>query len=512
MRRIIPILLGIALPLSVSAAALSPWMDTVVSRIDTGINFARSPFASTVECTNDIVQNEKEQNRSLIAASLSKDDIGALEQLFLRSRTVCLESDRRILQEKIRDILDQLRTATQDCNQQSIKILHDVYSFAIESYSVFLRGALDPQYQNNFLHYTYNFESSEEWSGARPPRYNTGSTLPLCPFTSDYVEPSILKITLNTEPEPVLSRVGCDEDVLGNLPVSMRSEWEPLQIFMDSARLFAESITSTVREALRTLKPSDEPSDIGPRPPLEHRVLSGCQALPLPDESEEPLSEQEDLIWQRFSQTGSTISPKQPSLSSIIVTPLLDGFSLTNDSISLLQTLNTEMKIVGRERPFPASMIEDLLSQLQLTYITTQDDAAYLQDVSVSSDQETSILDSFSRNALEIQRQGNAEFDDALQGLQRVTQDILPKKYIPSLTYFLLRSCIDGSCQKTLESVAERSFNEYCHPYASGKYTDPDAVDKCYCTDEFKNKPFCKGEVDTQSQPEAELQCGEKEE
>ncbi len=82
----------------------------------------------------------------------------------------------------------------------------------------------------------------------------------------------------------------------------------------------------------------------------------------------------------------------------------------------------------------------------------------------------------------------------AIQSLIRIVDTELPEKYIPELTLFLARSCVDGHCQRTLDAVARRTFNPYCHPYVSGKYTEDDVAKYCYCDPEieFRDNDFWK--------------------
>ena len=96
----------------------------------------------------------------------------------------------------------------------------------------------------------------------------------------------------------------------------------------------------------------------------------------------------------------------------------------------------------------------------------------------------------------------------AVKSLSKITEEFLPNEYIPSVAYFLRRSCVDGHCYERLESVTQRSFNPYCHPYVSGKYTDEFAADKCFCRNEFVDADFCWGQPSPPGDP-AEIRCGE---
>ncbi len=510
MKKFVLCFIGMLFPLSVSAAALSPWLEQGIARIDAGLSIAQAPFASTDTCSNDVIQANVAENRALLARSLADDSIGILESTFLHSRTLCIESDRVLLQDAMKRILDQLDTATRDCNQRSVHLLREMYSFSVELYAEFLRGSLDPLYQSPLLQYSYAFESADRFDRALAPIRLTGSTLALCPFTSEYMQPSIASVVLKEGEKPTLSRLGCDETILPRLPASLQAEAEPLTQFFITVRRFAETVTDRVRDALSLLQPLETKSsgDVD-RSALPHHVLEGCQSLPLPPNSPAPLSLTDERTAQRFTSTGAQVGTVQPSLSALLRTPLIDHFSISTDFPSLLQTLSAEQKKRGQERPVPPWTNDAAMDSF--SFFVLRGTSADLSDVSENNEQELGILEAISRSALEERRADNAEFESALQNLQVVTQDFLPKKYIPQLAYFLLRSCIDDSCQKTLETVAQRSLNDYCYPYASGRYIEENVPEKCFCTPEYANEPYCKGSIDLSSQPPAELQCGEKE-
>jgi hypothetical protein len=98
------------------------------------------------------------------------------------------------------------------------------------------------------------------------------------------------------------------------------------------------------------------------------------------------------------------------------------------------------------------------------------------------------IYESSTTDALQRMQDASVPLEAAVQSLIRVVDKELPEKYIPEITFFLSRSCVDGHCQRTLDAVAKRTFNPYCHPYVSGKYVEEDAFKRCYCDPEIKSK------------------------
>ncbi len=97
------------------------------------------------------------------------------------------------------------------------------------------------------------------------------------------------------------------------------------------------------------------------------------------------------------------------------------------------------------------------------------------------------ILESSTTDSLQRMQDASVPLESAVQTLINVVDTELPEKYIPELTYFLARSCVDGHCKETLDAVAQRTFNLYCHPYVSGLYVQEDAAKRCYCDSEIES-------------------------
>jgi hypothetical protein len=112
-------------------------------------------------------------------------------------------------------------------------------------------------------------------------------------------------------------------------------------------------------------------------------------------------------------------------------------------------------------------------------------------------------MESAHRDPAERMKDAAEGMEDALQSLIAITNEddgLLRTRYIPDLTYFLARSCVDGHCQETLKTVAKRTFNPYCAPYVSGKFTEEDAPEKCFCDASIRDSwsewdTYCSDEV-----------------
>lgn len=164
----------------------------------------------------------------------------------------------------------------------------------------------------------------------------------------------------------------------------------------------------------------------------------------------------------------------------LLFQPVVDFF-LTTDDVSILSRMFMERREdAGQLRPLPKdSLVSDGISQLMALEI--DEEQQMLRYISSNIEQEMAYLEGFNRDAMQRMGGASVPLEAAVDALVEVVENQLPKEYIPQLTLFLGRSCVDGHCQETLKSVAKRVFNPYCHPYTSGKYTDEEAHKKCYC-------------------------------
>ena len=100
MRRFFLLIGLLLIPTAASASALSPWVDHVISRADNAMGFALGlPVGS---CGDPEVMQEIENNLSLVRSSVNASVDLAQEAQFTKERTVCFQSDRRLLEDELK--------------------------------------------------------------------------------------------------------------------------------------------------------------------------------------------------------------------------------------------------------------------------------------------------------------------------------------------------------------------------------------------------------------------------
>jgi hypothetical protein len=168
---------------------------------------------------------------------------------------------------------------------------------------------------------------------------------------------------------------------------------------------------------------------------------------------------------------------------------------------------------IGLNRPLPAYMLSDETgSIIPMNLIGQLDDLQATQRNGGNAQVMIGSLEAGSRDALERMEDLSLPLKNAVSSLTDMVETFMPTTYIPDLTFFIARSCVDGPCQKKLETVLKRSFNPYCHPYLSGRYRDEDSMKRCFCDQSIENtwsdyKKYCTEDYKRQEyeQKEAKL-------
>lgn len=500
---------GILFPLSTHAQALSPWVEEALRRIDTGVATAGS-FSPPGSCTDDVSISEAENNLSMAREKFSVSLHMADESQFLRERTLCFQSDRILLEQKLRFLLGRLERAFTECNSKSAYVLRETYDFADAAYRSFLFGSVDPAYQDGLLRQKYAFDSMELAQTQQQPQEDPNSTAPLCPYTTDYA-PHAIGYTPTmygggTTASLDIKSYGCDVSVLQGLPGPLQDEARPLIAFMNESDTFARETYETVSRALSTIDsivavvtgkaPPETLSGTVLPPP--HEEKTGC-LRPLSPEGDEDIDPKEieytllaypdyfspDNLREQEIAPGTIIKTYGPTPELTLPTWLLfrprhDFFQTFPNPFITLRSYADTREAAGANRPLPlwlsSSFVDTFFGFFRDRIVTT-----VLRSMGATLDREAAIIDAASRDAIELSASAAAPLRNAVKSLVHVTEEYLPNDYIPSLTFFLLRYCVDGHCQETLEAVTKRSFNPYCHPYVSGKYIEIDAAQRCFC-------------------------------
>ncbi len=528
MRRFLPLLIGCSLflPQTVSAEALSAWVQRVLDRTDQALSLAEGlPGSDPVPTVIDQIKN----NLSVVRDAKSAVWDFALEGEFLKERTICFQSDRFLFLDKIHTVEDALTTAIQADKTASASRLLDIYTFLLEAYRSFLRGSIDPSFADSRLRFTYSFELPLGDASAPDREEETDSDEPLCPYTTDYGPHSIAYIPLANGEGSVegsslfdVKSYGCDRDkvqqILDHLPDpipsdaseetraqidAIHAEASDLIDFLDTSNALASDLYTLVRDALFNIESTiaiitGKPAPTASEDPVaapSHDAREGCLRPPAPDSSRGDSGDIESILASfpdYFDAKNLHMDPLTLSLTfdppSDLTLPIGVLFRSTDDFFSVMpsaqglsRSFSERKGTTGFDRPFERALTDHPQNDLMISWIWRWIQRGVLGSVSAGIDRETSFIESISRDAYERTLEAVRPLENAAQALSDVTTEELPKKYIPSLVYFLRRSCIDGHCRETLDAVGKRIFNPYCHPYVSGLYANNRVAEKCFC-------------------------------
>lgn len=511
--------LGVAFPMSVHGAALSPWVQGVLDTADRGK--ATAIALPTGSCSDPTVMAEIGNNLTLVRTLFTVADDLATESQFLRERTACFQNDRLLLIAKMKEILTELQTQTVACNQGGMNALRDVFRFLTESYQSFVRGAVDPGYEDPRLRMTHPFDSVTAWQSLQPSTPIDDASIPLCPFTTDYgphalaYVPTTLTAVTPGSPGFDVQSYGCDAVTLRSLDPALQIETTALADFIDLsdgyARLFYGSVSQalqsidTIVAVLTGVLPPQSATGVVPPPP--HAKRDGCLRPPSPElsfvasanDTEETLLAFPDYFDAKHQReqtvagvTSITYSPPPDQIlpTWLLFRPTNDFFTSFPNVVNLSRAYTDQRALFGHERPLPEngmSAFTDLFALMR-----DLETVPVLESTSSTLERQSALIDAISRDAIERTDSASEPLRTAVRSLTFVVDDFLPKQYIPSFTFFLRRFCVDGHCSDTLDTVAKRIFNPYCHPYISGKYTEDDVPAKCYCQGKYASQSYCR--------------------
>lgn len=519
-----------------SAAALSPWVDAVLSRAQAGVTTALSngslppSTCPSGETGTQEIANTLSVIRSFVSTTMNL----AAQSQFLREDTVCLASDRFLIEEKLRVIEQALTSAAQSCNTSALGVLREDFAFLAGAYTSFLKGADHPAFSDPRLQSLHLFDG---------PAISVDEPQPLCLYTTDYSPHAIGRAPRSADAEDaeassVLKSYGCDATVIRriidnpDLPDELRQEATAELAFLENTTRIATGLYTFVRDSNNAIAqtialltgrkvPAAPPGPVLPPP---HDQAAGCLRPPSPEAGGRTNPDQIDAIllafpdffdakYRRVSpETGMpTYSPplQQTLPEGVLLDSTSNFFSLLPDP-GILESFLIRKNEFGVDRPLPSVLIGAAFDRFAgaASWLLARDSWSEMQFIAGNIEQAMGTLEAIDRDSYERTLNAVQPLASAVQSLAAVTDVDLPQ-YVAGLTYFLGRSCVDSHCQKTLDAVARRIFNPYCRPYVSGKYTDEHAAEKCFCTAEYANEDFCKGQLDLSAQPKAEMVCGE---
>jgi hypothetical protein len=316
---------------------------------------------------------------------------------------------------------------------------------------------------------------------------------------------------------------GCDSTVLAMLPSDpvLQQEASDLQNFMTATRTFSETFYNLVTQTLQNLPRTAGMTYAPAYPAAPHETRSGCLRPTLPPQTGTPSNspEAEDFsslmesiflavpdyfAKANFNASSGSYDPVDEKRLpvGILFRNTFDQFQTGPNTVILDRAFVQRKEDIGRDRPLPLDITSLTGDSFFFQNQTQRQLPRVSQDVSGNTEQEMGILEAEDRDAMSHNRDTLQAFTDAVDGLVKIVkledsgtsgtsssagfESFLPKKYIPELAYFLLRSCVDGPCQTTLDTVMQRTYNPYCHPYVNSKFTEEDAQKKCYCDSEVQ--------------------------
>ncbi len=500
------------LPFSVSAQALSPWVEEVLKRASQSYELAMGE--PSTQCTPEVLEEEAANNTSVVRGLVIPGVDYETEAQFLRDQTLCMQYDKALIEQEMKRLQDAMDQATKDCRLGATKILRDAYQFVALAKQSFIRGATDPSFEDPVLQYKYYYHDKEILDGSGEPEPFDAGEMPLCPYTTDYGPHTIGYVPQKGQPASAatMRSYGCDLSVLNQIGVglaegsanTLADEAYTQLAFLQKTNEFATSIYNSVSQALFDINaiaavligripPERAP---GAKPPPPHEERAGC-LLPLAPDGSDPKEIEKVLLpfpdyfdpekrGERGTE-GYDPAPQRVLPTGILFRSKFDFFSTVPNSGMLSRAFADTRAIDGSERQLPDEL--DFFSDIfQLLVPQQVDSINSTTSISANIERELGIIDSYSRDAMQRMQDASNPLQSAVDTLVMVTEKYLPEDYIPELTFFLARSCVDGHCQTTLDTVAKRTYNPFCHPYASGKYTDEDAVKKCYCDPEMDGK------------------------
>ncbi len=497
---------------TLAAEPLSPWVEEVLARADAGISMASGlpggGCPSNDEDKTYSLEKMVAQANEVIRPYIDVQKQISLQSKMLRERTACLQSDINLLEAKANQIQKEVTAAIAACNSNRAAALLETYKFTADASITLLEAGSDPGFDDDRLRYNYAFNDAGLWNAAQtgggPIRVamdeDDADDLPLCPYTTDY-SPRSVGYLVNPD-GTVTSDVksfGCDLSVLATLD-DPEVPW--LDSFLQSTDSYANTVadlitqfSSTLDQAIRTLRGLPPSTGTGGgSSTLQHGVQMDCQKPAYLEPYSIPYK---DILLNAFPDyfTDSD-EPDTPMLPiGMLLMPSFDYFSVNSNPMMLNETYIQRRNRQGAERPDPAGA--SFADDDYFTYLGDNNRKLELQRRAADIERSAGTVDAAGRDSLERMQNAFSPLTVAVSALSESVHGGTPQgvtsplpfiepvgvvpQYISNLTYFLSRQCVEGHCQRTLDSVAKRIHNPYCTPYISGIYADDKTYAKCFC-------------------------------
>ena len=479
------------MPSQVNAPAVMPvhaeYMGRVLDRIHNGIEVSQqSPSAADFsQYAPDWIRQIDNAVRMLLDSQLRL----SLQQRDLQEFTACLHLDRVLLLCATDRVVTELHAALQRGSWGAILRLMQLLTFTHDRELQLVKGGVDPHYRDRTWHINWGFdpvgavygvlaENGETYDAVCGDGYlvppeecddgnldngdgcSAGCASEMCPFSSDYSEPSA-------------SGFGCDAETLGQ---GGRAMFEPLRIELLQQQ-FIEDMLREQQEraaALAQLQLAIDPTaevDPGGFTIRTHQTRSGCIDTRGFCEGDVSLRCSETATCRALGAGKCIIS----ELQGISLNPERHTFAVERDHWRVVSAFSRLRREQGLAR-VPRSDLQEpwyvpgnLASPGELP--ESQQRRSYYREVSanqglweargyvIGAEPQLLVLDKLKDLQKAIAKL--SQFAASRQGLRAM---------VTRFSYFLLRMCMNRPCSLRLERIIKIAVTDECFPYTTGQY------------------------------------------
>lgn len=472
-----------------AAAAVSPYVRSVLERADKGIAKAKLPADQVLM---DLATNSVPWTGQIAATVLMLRDTKlriVAEQRGLTENTACLHLDALLIQMKMVEVVLELKAAVSFGNFTAISRLQDLLMFLNERLEIFLGGARDPTVTDTTWYQVRSFDPDQKSFCCTPDagnlcresnvacpvgdlEFNTKAgcvaygcfgfgTAPepkLCPFDTDYLPPSVLR------------GYGCDvealEDVLKNatLPTfvdATKEEKDALKKLQDLLKKHLDLARKylSIEEQLNRILGRATP--LLPRiPERRHTVVTGCTDQ-----------------WAKNIDTDRDGWP-----DGALKWELRGPFTLERDERKILNAFEELRLKEANRRPIPSVFDPSKRKRPKdvMAAILDDDGIAWFKVFSRNQAVAESEIYAQSSDPHQAIREATKTLRASVAALARLARDPEGLRgFVRDFAYYLRRSCISRPCSTRLDQILKIVFKDSCFPYTDGQYLTGTGYEQC---------------------------------
>ena len=498
MKKIIILFIGICVMQLSPKALASPtpisnnYLPQAIQRIDNGL-----ANASTSDPANNFFLmffSWLDEVQTIIASSIDTENRIVLHQEDLERITPCLHFDILLLQGKIDEINNALKSAFREKRVGDIWKLKRLLRYANQRHNRLILGSTNPEYVDKEYHWLYSFDNdgwcctepseseqcvvtarsdcrsqdglissnAEECSRICNPAHPSDIPVPVCPFDTNYLPPTA-------------EGYGCDletmDAVLSNANNAFLEERNALSFFEQKKDDFLRNQASGIGLADDIYEiTGQEAPPLGTwrtQVPRTHKRESGC--------------------LESIPEGAARLSLRTP-------------FSFSKDHIAISRLVERISRIVGEEREQ-----EDFLK-----YPSEFEDGSVQQQEAMARDESMGIVKKvfkgmlrgyYTRKNIEQSSNEANPFIQSIDSQQQIADVFKPlrqpikeivvmasyrdrgiRKFTTNYAFFLRSSCIYRPCNEILDRVLKITLEDSCFPYANGMFKNsnsPHTYQKC---------------------------------